>query len=551
MKYTPYYYQTESVNAFLEYYNSIDSGHGLIVLPTGAGKSLVQAMIADEFSKRYPEKRILFLTHIPKLLEQNFNELIVNLGIIDAGIYCAKFNSRDTENHILFASIQSVFKKAKELGRFGLIVVDEAHSISPNDETMYRKFFSEMIEQSIGCKIIGLTATPYRMGTGLLTEGENKIFDEIIYEYPLYKAINEGYVCKPVGRTGITKPDTSRVKKRGGEYIESELAKVCDDSIIIEKAVSEIIELTKDRKHILIFCVGIAHAEHVAEEFQKQGVMCKAIHSGLQETEQKQIDSDFKNGVIRYVCNVDMWTTGYNYRAIDCIVMLRPTMSTGLYYQMSGRGFRLFEGKKDFLLLDYAGNILTHGPLDKIYVETKGYKKNRGVQTAPMKECKGCGQAIFLSTMICPECGYEYPVNLNHGATASDASPISKYVPPEEVELTPDDTNFYFHESKNGKLSMRVSYTLGALQSVSEYICIEHGGYAEQMARKWLKQSLPSGYPIPDTVEECLQLKDIYKKPCSIFIDYNQRFPRVISRIFPDVPEEKKEEPVLNKSFVR
>lgn len=552
MKYTPYYHQTESVNAFLEYYNSIDSGHGLIVLPTGCGKSLVQAMIADEFTKHYPEKRILFLTHVPKLLEQNFNELIVNLGIIDAGIYCSKFNSRDTENHILFASIQSIFKKAKEIGRFGLIVIDEAHSISPNDETMYRKFFTEMLEQSLGCKILGLTATPYRMGTGLLTEGENKIFDEIIYEYPLYKAIKEGYVCKPIGRTGIIKPDTTGVKKRGGEYIESELAKVCDDSTIIEKAVTEIIELTKDREHVLIFCVGIKHAEHVTEEMQRQGVICKAIHSGLLDSEQKQIDTDFKNGVIRYVCNVDMWTTGYNFRAIDCIVMLRPTMSTGLYYQMAGRGFRLHENKKDFLLLDYAGNVLTHGPLDKIYVETKGFKKDRGVHTAPMKECPSCGQAIFLSATICEHCGYEYPTSISHDSTASNESPISQYKTPEEIELSPDDINFYLHESKSGKISMRVSYSTSPLHSVSEYICIEHGGYAEQQARKWLKQALPNGYPIPDTVEECLNLKDIFKKPVSVFVDYNERYPRVISKIYAE-EETKKEidENIITKRFIR
>lgn len=551
MKHIPYYFQNEALSAFGEFYNSIDSGNGLIVLPTGTGKSLLQAMIADYMITRYPEKRILFLTHQPTLIEQNFNELIMNLGITDAGIYCAKFNSRDTMNQILFASIQSVYKKALEIGRFDLIVIDEAHLISPNNETMYRKFFDDMIKQSLGCRMLGVTATPYRMTTGLLTEGDNKIFDEIIYEYPLYKAIKEGYVCKPIGKAGAIRPDTSKVKKRGGEFVEKDLAEVCDNDIIIKKAVSEIIELTHNRKHVLIFCVGIKHAEHVADEIKLQGEDCRAIHSKLSDQEQKEITDNFKNGNLKYVANVDMWTTGFNYREIDCIVMLRPTMSTGLYVQMCGRGFRTFPGKDDFLLLDYAGNILTHGPLDKIYVETKGFKENRGVQTAPMKECAGCGQPIPLSTVICKLCGYEYPVNVGHGTEAANVDPISKYKPPEEVTLEYDDTSFSLHESKNGKISMRVSYSIGILQSVSEYICIEHGGYAEQMARKWLRQSLPDGCPLPDTVEECLQLKNMYKRPCAIFIDYNQRFPRIISRIFPDIQEEKKEEIIIEKKFVR
>ena len=128
MKHIPYYFQNEALSAFGEFYNSIDSGNGLIVLPTGTGKSLLQAMIADYIITHYPEKRILFLTHQPTLIEQNFNELIMNLGIIDAGIYCAKFNSRDTMNQILFASIQSVYKKALEIGRFDLIVIDDINN---------------------------------------------------------------------------------------------------------------------------------------------------------------------------------------------------------------------------------------------------------------------------------------------------------------------------------------------------------------------------------------------------------------------------------------
>jgi DNA repair protein RadD len=551
MKYTPYYFQTDAVNTMFDYYMSDDAGHALIVLPTGTGKSLVQSMIAVRMINDYPGCRILFLTHKKDLIEQNYNELITNLGLVNAGIYSAGLNCRDTDNQILFAGIQSVHKRALELGRFNLIIVDEAHLISNKAETMYHRFLDDMFEQAPHCKVVGLTATEYRMDTGLLIDGENKIFDEVIYKYPLYKAIKEGYVCKPIGKAGMIKPDVSGVHKRAGEYIESELAAICDNDIIIRKAVAEIIKLTTDRNHMLLFCVGIEHAQHVSEEMTRQGMHCEVVHSKLSDSERVRITTGFKNGTIRAVANCDLWTTGFNARHVDCIILLRPTKSTGLYYQMCGRGFRTLEGKENFLILDYAGCILEHGPLDKIEVESKGRASDRGVHTAPMKECPECKQPVFLSTTKCPHCGYEWPVSLGHGGSAEEAEPISKYIPPVEIPLEPYDTTYYAHESKSGNICMRVSYSIALLQHVDDYVCIEHGGFAESQARKWLKEALPVGYPIPDTVEECMGLTDIFKKPESIFVDYNQKFPKIISRIYPDETGQEKTQNKSMRSFIR
>ena len=552
MKLSPRYYQQEAVDAIFDYYQSEDAGHSLVCLPTATGKSLVQSMIAEKILNEFSDCRILFVTHQPTLLEQNYNELIDNLGLIDAGIYSAKFKSRDEHNRIIFATIQSIHKKALELGAFNLVIVDEAHLCSPEQETMYRRYFKELFDFAPYCKIIGLTATPYRMKQGLLTEGDKRLFDEIIYDYPLATAIKEGYVCKPVGKSSIHKPDTSGLHKRGGEFIDSEMAEIFDNAEVITAACAEMIELTQERKHILIFCVSILHAEHVTKELNSLGMECAVIHSKLSDSDKDRITEDFKKGKIRAVCNVDMWTTGFNYKEIDCIVLLRLTNSVGLLMQMCGRGFRIFPGKEDFLILDYAGNFLLHGPLDKIEIKTKGTDKDRGVHTAPMKECPQCKQPVFLSCMTCEHCGYKWPVTVNHEGEASGVSPISKYEPPAEIHLEPGDTHFYVHESKSGQLCMRVCYSISAMNSISEYICIEHGGYAETQARKWLKAALPSGYPIPDTVEECMEMVDVFKRPHTIFIDYNPKFPKIISRIYPEDEEiEEQEQPILNKSFVR
>ena len=555
MKKNPYYYQREALDSIFTYFNRDDASHPLITLPTGSGKSLLQAMIAEKILKDYNECRILFITHQQELIFQSYSELLDNLQdnlFIDAGIYSAGLNRRDVSSQILFAGIQSVYKKAEELGAFNLIVVDECHLIPKKGFGMYKQFISKTLEIAPYCKIIGLTATPYRTDSGLLTDGDDKIFDEIIYNISVSKLVSEKYLCNLIGRAGIIEPDTSGVHLRGGEFIENELNQVCNDSKIIEKAVEEIIKLTENRNHVLIFCVGIEHAENVVEEFIKQNQNCAAVHSKLPDDIKENVISDFRNKKLKYICNVDMLTTGFNARHIDCIVLLRPTMSTGLYYQMCGRGLRLHEEKENCLILDYAGNIFRHGAIDKIEIITTGKPEERGVKKAPMKKCPECNQPIHAAIMECPFCNHIFKSenNIKHNSTAANADPLSKYIPSEELQV--ESVYYYLHE-KNGNHSMRVSYQITPTESVSEWICIEHGGFAEKKAREWLRIALPKGHPIPDTVEECLNLKNVYKIPECIFVDYNEKFPRIISKIYPveNTVAEKIENVFSERSFVR
>jgi DNA repair protein RadD len=407
MKFEPRYYQREALNSIFHYFQDDDSTHPIISLPTGSGKSLVQAMLAEKILNEYPECRLLFLTHQQELIKQNHAELMElfdNL-FIDAGIYSAGLKSRDTGNKILFAGIQSVYKKAKRLGEFNLIIVDEAHSIPKKGEGMYRRFFKDMMEIAPHCKIIGLTATPYRLDSGFLTDDfiiekkdndgkiikiNMRLFDKIIYHISVSKLIDQKFLCPLIGKTGIVRPDTSGVKMRGGDFIEHELDAVCNNAEIIRRAVTEIIALTENRNHVLLFCVSIAHAEAVKEEFVSQGADCAVIHSDLPVDVKDQIILDFKDQKIKYVANVNMLTTGFNAKHIDCIALLRPTMSPGLYYQICGRGLRTLKGKENCLILDYAGNIGRHGPIDKIDIIPKDGKRYGGVSCSPMKYCPEC-----------------------------------------------------------------------------------------------------------------------------------------------------------------
>ena len=188
---------------------------------------------------------------------------------------------------------------------------------------------------------------------------------------------------------------------------------------------------------------------------------------------------------------------------IDCVIMLRPTMSPGLYYQQVGRGFRLHPGKIDCLVLDYAGNVLRHGPVDNIKLKTHGAN---GDGEAPVKECPECQALIHAAYSVCPECGHEFPPpdRLRHDSRASTASVLSGEVTIMEYEVK--ETFYAVHIKRNFKdgdpFTMRVDYQIGWQHDQSEWICFEHEGYARHKAEAWWRKR--SRVPVPDTAEKAV-----------------------------------------------
>lgn len=316
--------------------------NGIIV--HNSGKSFVQALIVDRMLT-FPDVRILLITHQKWLIEQNASELLTFLDdrLLNVGIYSAGLKSRDTDSQILFAGIQSVYKKAYEIGFFDLILVDECHRIPQKSMGTYRKFLKDMF--AINPKVIigGLSATPYRMGTGLLTEGDDSIFDDICHITSIPELIDpqdyrnkdrQQYLCEVVSKKAVKDVDVSKVHKRGGEFIapEMEAAFMAGDNV--PHAVSEIVQLTKDRNKVLIFTSGIEHCERVMQTFHSMGHDSACIHSQQPDDLNQEILDAFKKGLFKYLCNVDVLTTGFNEKAIDCICLLRATESPGLYYQI-------------------------------------------------------------------------------------------------------------------------------------------------------------------------------------------------------------------------
>lgn len=548
------YYQKQAVNDFFEYTANNWEKHPIMVLPTGSGKSLVQAHIVKRMLD-YPNTRILLITHQQLLIQQNCNELIENFQnylFLDVGVYSAGLKSRETKNRILFAGIQSVYKKAWELGFFDIILCDECHLINPSGDGMYREFFAEMVKINPKVVIGGLSATEYRLKHGLLTEGKDALFDDVCHTTTVSELIDPNhyknydktqYLCNLISKNGTNKVDLSRVSIRGKEYATNEMQKAFVEDDLVAKAVKEIKEYTVERKKVLVFTAGISHCEDVVNEMKLQGMDARCVHSKQSNKINEQTLIDFKAKKFKYLINVNSLTTGFNEKGIDCIVLLRSTLSPGLYYQMCGRGFRLHPDKIDCLILDFGRNIERHGPIDKIEVRKKKDGSGSEIITAPQKECPKCQALIPISVMICETCGYEFPVKDKHDETASEADILSQWKKPEVFEV--EDVYYSRHQKMDKPDSLRVDYSVGMMESYSEWVCLEHEGFAKRKANSWIKERIKENEGREDwraegieltitNVQEALDNQDFIKKPNSIIVNLNDKFPKITGYIFED-----------------
>jgi len=470
-------YQQRTIDELYVWFAKNQRGNPCVVLPTGAGKSHIVAAICKDALQNWPETRILMLTHVKELIEQNCEKMLQHWPDAPLGIYSASLNKRQIEP-ITFAGIQSVRRKAGLLGHIDLVLVDECHLINHKDEGGYRTLLAQLKLINPQLRVVGLTATPYRLGHGLITD-EPALFHALIEPVMIEELIHKGYLS--ILRSKVTKSKLSvdGVHKRGGEYIESELQAAVDTDDNNQSVVREVINLAGDRQSWLFFCAGIKHAEHICEALIDQGIKAACVTSFTPKQEREQILADFKFGALQALTNANVLTTGFDHSAIDLIAMLRPTMSPGLYVQMAGRGLRPSPGKADCLVLDFAGVVGTHGPITAVQPPNRG---GEGNGEAPVKVCDNCDELCPISAKVCPACGAPFP------------EPEAK-----KLKLCSDDimgldgtdmvvTGWKWREHTSlasGKIMLAVSY-YGRLSdpAVTEYFPVLHEGYAGQRAMK-------------------------------------------------------------------
>jgi len=506
-------YQEAAVNAVYDHLRTRDD-NPVVVCPTGAGKSLLIAQIAGDAVRRW-NGRVIVLAHVQELLEQNADKVRRLCSDVKVGIYSAGLKQRDTESPIICAGIQSVYKRACELDTFDLVIVDECHLIPPEGDGMYRQFLADATVINPHLRVIGMTATPFRLKSGLICSPDH-FLNHICYEIGIRELIRDGFLCPLITKAGKTKAHTESVSVRGGEFVPGELESLMNRDALVESACAEIVERTTDRKACLIFATGVEHGRHITRVLcEKHGVECGFICGETPSSEREELLARFRGDSsktlfgrepLEYLCNVNVLTTGFDAPNIDCIALLRPTMSPGLYYQMVGRGFRLHPGKDDCLVLDFGGNVLRHGPVDQIKV----VERDAAGGQAPAKECPECQAVIAAGYATCPDCGYQFPPpdRQQHEPKASDAGILSGQATNTEYEVR--DVTYSVHTKRDAPpdapRTMRVDYHLGLDHWQSEFICFEHNGYARQKAVAWWRRRSPDA--VPDTAERAVEIAE-------------------------------------------
>lgn len=564
-------YQTGAVDAFFRYLYEQPTGNPVIAMPTGTGKSVVIARICQRAYTAYPGVRIMILTHVKELIEQNHAKLVQLWPGAPAGVYSAGLKKRDVDSAITFAGVLSVAKRPEHFGHIDIILIDEAHTVSPSETAMYQKFIDAVRKRNPYVRIGALTATPWRLGHGHIA-GEGSIFNDVCFDLTTMECFNwlldEGYLCPLVPRPTDVKLDTDGVHMRGGEFIAGELAAHVNQDPKTRAAVAEAIQLAGERYSWLVFCAGAEHAQRTAGILREQGIGAEAVYDsmsadaaairerwpGMLKGDRDEVIDWWKRGLIRALTNNNILTTGIDHPALDCIIMLRPTASTVLWVQMLGRGTRPYYApgfdlstrdgrlqaiatshKPNCLVLDFARNTVRLGPInDPVIPRRKGEK----VGEAPIKICPSCGTYNHASARHCFLCFAEFPFNL--GPKIADTAGTEELIKKSEPVsydirvLEVEHVTYAMHTKLGRPPSVKVSYYCG-LRRFQEYIGFEHeDSFSKRRARDWWQARRPGPNDnMPATTASALALTDHLKVPTHLRVWLNKKpHPDILAACF-------------------
>lgn len=387
--------------------NNLEGG-SLCVLPTGSGKSIIIAKLAEELNQD-----ILILQPSKEILEQNVSKLAQYVPQEEVGIYSASMGEKTIKKYT-FATIQSIYKKVEEFVHFKTILIDECHLVNVKRMS---SMYSSFIKAVGNPKIIGFTASPYRIMTGYRKENyENggyqiiatpmlklvnrvqlRFWQRIIYNINNHELVERGYLV-PLRYLDSSLLDHKDIplNKSGTEFdLEKFEKKIEDRKYSILEGVREAL---REHKSVLVFCSSVRQAETLADDLCiKMGNphIAKAVSSGTKAKDREEIVSSFKNGSLCVVFNVGVLTTGFDHPALSCIVLARPTRSLALYYQMLGRGVRKAEGKTHCTVIDFTSTVKNMGRVESIrlvkeklweVITDSGYWHGRALFSYQVKE---------------------------------------------------------------------------------------------------------------------------------------------------------------------
>lgn len=491
-------YQKRSIDATIL---AVRDGNPLVVAPTGSGKSHIIAGICTEVLARWPTTKILILAHRRELIKQNAEKLLLANPDLPLGIYSAGLKKKEI-NSVTIAGIQSIYKIAKDLPKINLVIIDEAHLLPMEGEGMYRQLLAELQTKNPKLRCIGLTATPWRTSTGPLTvpsKSDAIQFHSIAYEIKMSELIAEKFLSPFVAKLPKTQGDLSKAGIKQGEFIQKDIEEAMDKEDLTLQAITECERFARDRKSWLVFCSGVAHAEHVTAKLKERGHNAECITGAQNLLFRDEIIDNFKKGKLKCLVGCDIFTTGFDAPNVDALILLRPTLSPGLFVQIVGRGSRIAATKKDCLILDFAGNLERFGPVDLISstqrmtsAETAKKKSTETIKVSPVKICLSCRSIALVSAKECADCGAEFPEPapiLKHKSEAYSGAVLSTDNKPEVLLV--HGVTYSIHQKAGGFPCLKAVYRCekedAARKLVFEFISFD-SPMATKHAHGWWAQ---------------------------------------------------------------
>lgn len=502
-------YQRQATNAAVV---ALKSGNAaLLVLPTGSGKSLN----AGDAARRAHAAglRTLIIAPSRELVAQDAAALTKVTGnTLIPSLACAGLGPVDVGEAVVIGTPQTLVRRLEQLGHIDLLIIDEAHRLGRKDSGQIHTILDELRRANPKLMLLGLTATPFRLDSGRLTEGADRLFEVIAYQAEYLDLVALKYLAPLVGpRDAIERLDVAGLRIVGGDYAASDLARF-DRGELNGRIADQIVAQGVGRKAWLVFAVSIEHAKHMAAALAVRAIDARLLTGQTPGTERKDLVADYKAGKVRCLVGCDVFSTGFDAPAVDLIAIVRPTCSPVWHVQSSGRGTRIAPGKTDCLILDFAGNFSRLGPIDAPHIRAKGERARGDDDAALTQHCPHCAAIIAARTKTCPVCDtvLEAEEKPRRTDTLSTLAAGHAVITGAAQVLPVRGVAYRLHRKAGSPDSVRIEYYVVGYRfsTVSEWACLWHPGFAGQQARQEWRRRLRQGAPhqIPGDAAEAVEV---------------------------------------------
>lgn len=519
----------------------------LVVVPTGGGKSVIIAELCRLLFDTWPEHhpRTVVLVPSKELAQQNAEKLIARLpSHIRVGYYSASLGRRRPDADVIVATIGSIYKSAHLLGEIRCVIIDEAHLVNPDgaEAGRYRQFLHDL-GKYCQFRVAGFTATPFR-GNGIwLTDGEAPLFTGVAHTVTMGELLEAGFLARLVRPLDEvqTQIDTSGIKTSSGDYNLDALTERVED--YIDAVADEAALLAAERRKWIAFTPAVRNAEHLARALNERGILSAVVCGETPAPERAALIADFRAGRLRCLVTVLALAVGFDVPDVDCIVWCRPTQSPVLYVQGAGRGLRIAPGKDNCLWIDFSDTTARLGPVDTIKGRKRARKSEREA-AAPHRLCEACGERMPIAALECPSCGAPVPEPEQEAPEKPRASAAAILAEQQAPVITayPVERIAYSRHTKLGSPdSLRVDYWSGLRCVCSEWICLEHPGFAGEKAWHWWRRRAPRDFS-PGSVQQALEwIESGYQlaEPPQIIVNETGRYPQLMRHVWEEPSHEQ------------